>query len=191
MQLHPHFLFNTLNAISELVHKEPDTAERMVIQLSDMLRLSLDSSGVQEIPLRQELDFLQTYLAIEQTRFRDRLQIKMDIEPETLNAQVPTMILQPLLENAIRHGIFPLSRGGLIEVRARRTGGMLQLQIHDNGRGLAAGQENGARSTGVGLSNTRARLEQLYGPGNAIFQLKSAPDKGVTVTISLPLRAVS
>ena len=143
MQLHPHFLFNTLNAISELVHKEPETAERMVIQLSDMLRVSLDSIGVQEIPLEQELEFLRRYLDIEETRFRDRLRIRMDVDPETLGAYVPNMILQPLVENAIRHGISPLSRGGSIDIRARRNGETLNLQICDDGRGLPTNGEHG------------------------------------------------
>lgn len=188
MQLHPHFLFNTLNAISELVHKEPDTAERMVIQLSDMLRLSLESIGVQEIPLEQELNFLRRYLDIEETRFRDRLKIRTDVDPETLGAYVPNMLLQPLVENAIRHGISPLSRGGSIDIRARRNNGSLQLQICDDGRGLPANGENGSRGNGVGLSNTRARLTQLYGDGGFSLDVAGAPDAGVTVSVTIPLR---
>ena len=188
MQLHPHFLFNTLNAISELVHKEPETAERMVIQLSDMLRVSLDSIGVQEIPLKQELEFLRRYLDIEETRFRDRLRIRMDVDPETLGAYVPNMILQPLVENAIRHGISPLSRGGSIDIRARRNGETLQLQICDDGRGLPAAAENGSHGNGVGLTNTRARLTQLYGPGRFELDVESVPDAGVAVSVTIPLR---
>ena len=188
MQLHPHFLFNTLNAISELVHKEPETAERMVIQLSDMLRVSLDSIGVQEIPLQQELDFLRRYLDIEETRFRDRLTIRMDIDPETLGAYVPNMLLQPLVENAIRHGISPLSRGGSIDIVARRNGNSLDLRICDDGRGLATPPANGARKNGVGLANTRARLTQLYGAGRFKLDVESAPDAGVAVSVKIPLR---
>jgi two-component system, LytTR family, sensor kinase len=188
MQLHPHFLFNTLNAISELVHKEPETAERMVIQLSDMLRVSLDSIGVQEIPLEQELDFLRRYLDIEETRFRDRLKIRTDVDPATLGAYVPNMLLQPLVENAIRHGISPLSRGGSIDIRARRNNGSLHLQIRDDGRGLPANGENGSRGNGVGLSNTRARLTQLYGAGGFSLDVAGAPDAGVTVSVTIPLR---
>ncbi len=188
MQLHPHFLFNTLNAISELVHKEPDTAERMVIQLSDMLRVSLDSIGVQEIPLKQELEFLRRYLDIEETRFRDRLRIRMDVDPETLGAYVPNMILQPLVENAIRHGISPLSRGGSIDIRARRNGETLQLQICDDGRGLPANGQNGSHGKGVGLTNTRARLNQLYGAGGYDLNVESVPDAGVAVSVTIPLR---
>ena len=192
MQLHPHFLFNTLNAISELVHKEPETAERMVVQLSDMLRVSLESIGVQEIPLEQELDFLRRYLDIEETRFRDRLRIRMDIDPTTLSAYVPNMLLQPLVENAIRHGISPLSRGGSIDIRARRDGESLNLLISDDGCGLPANWGNGARGngsgSGVGLSNTRARLTQLYGPDRFKLDLESAPDAGVAVSVTIPLR---
>ena len=188
MQLHPHFLFNTLNAISELVHKEPDTAERMVIQLSDMLRVSLDSIGVQEIPLEQELGFLRRYLDIEETRFRDRLKIRMDVDPATLGAYVPNMLLQPLVENAIRHGISPLSRGGSIDIRSRRNGSTLNLQICDDGRGLPANGENGSRGNGVGLANTRARLTQLYGADGFTLNIESVPDAGVAVSVTIPLR---
>ena len=188
MQLHPHFLFNTLNAISELVHKEPDTAERMVIQLSDMLRVSLDSIGVQEIPLEQELEFLRRYLDIEETRFRDRLRIRMDVDPETLGAYVPNMILQPLVENAIRHGISPLSRGGSIDIRARRNGETLNLQICDDGRGFPTNGEHASRGNGVGLANTRARLTQLYGAERFELDVESVPDAGVAVSVTIPLR---
>jgi two-component system, LytTR family, sensor kinase len=188
MQLHPHFLFNTLNAIAELVHKEPDTAERMVIQLSDMLRVSLDSIGVQEIPLKQELEFLRRYLDIEETRFRDRLKIRMDVDPGTLGAYVPNMILQPLVENAIRHGISPLSRGGSIDIRARRNGETLKLQICDDGQGLPVNGGNGSHGNGVGLTNTRARLTQLYGPGRFELDVESVPDAGVAVSVTIPLR---
>ena len=188
MQLHPHFLFNTLNAISELVHKEPETAERMVIQLSDMLRVSLDSIGVQEIPLEQELEFLRRYLDIEETRFRDRLRIRMDVDPGTLGAYVPNMILQPLVENAIRHGISPLSRGGSIDIRARRNGETLSLQICDDGRGLPTNGEHASRGNGVGLANTRARLTQLYGVGRFELDVESVPDAGVAVSVTIPLR---
>lgn len=188
MQLHPHFLFNTLNAISELVHKEPDTAERMVIQLSDMLRVSLDSIGVQEIPLKQELEFLGRYLDIEETRFRDRLRIRMDVDPATLGAYVPNMLLQPLVENAIRHGISTLSRGGSIDIQARRNGESLHLRICDDGRGFPASSGNGSRGSGVGLSNTRARLTQLYGADRFKLDIESVPDAGVAVSIAIPLR---
>ena len=189
MQLHPHFLFNTLNAISELITKEPETAERMVIQLSDMLRLSLDAIGVEQFPLKQELEFLERYLAIEQTRFRDRLAVRMDIEPEALDAPVPSMLLQPLVENAIRHGIAPLARGGAISISARREESRLHLQVRDDGRGVVDAGANGSDRKRVGLANTRARLEQLYGSGAFTFEMRSAPDRGAEISLTIPLSA--
>ncbi|HEX8853812.1 MAG TPA: sensor histidine kinase, partial [Pyrinomonadaceae bacterium] len=189
MQLHPHFLFNTLNAVAELVYKSPETAERMITQLSDMLRLSLDGVGVQEVPLKQELDFLDKYLKIEQTRFQERLRVEMKIDPGALDSLVPNMILQPLVENAVRHGIAPRSRGGRIEIRAERADGMLHLDVCDDGHGLPAepsqrGKKNGG---GVGLANTRARLERLYGTSHR-FELTSAPGRGLTVSLAIPFR---
>ena len=185
MQLHPHFLFNTLNAISELVHKDPDTAEQMIAQLSDMLRLSLDRVGVQEIPLKQELEFLEKYLEIEQTRFQERLSVKMKIDPGTLDACVPNMILQPLVENAVRHAIAPRAQGGHIEISAHREDGMLQLDVRDDGGGLPDNTEKIALKGGVGLSNTQARLEHLYGAKH-LFQLCSSPGQGLTVRLQIP-----
>ena len=187
MQLHPHFLFNTLNAISELIVKEPETAERMVIQLSDMLRLSLDTIGVEEVPLKQELDFVQRYLAIEQTRFRDRLAVRMEIAPETLDAPVPSMLLQPLVENAIRHGIAPLARGGSIAIAAQREGTSLHLQVSDDGRGISENGANGGDRKRLGLANTRARLERLYGSDAFSFEMRSAPGGGAVVSLKIPL----
>ena len=187
MQLHPHFLFNTLNAISELVHKDPDTAEQMIAHLSDMLRLSLDKVGAQEISLKQELEFLEKYLEIEQTRFRERLSVKMEIDTGTLDARVPNMILQPLVENAVRHAIAPRARGGHIEISAHREDGMLQLDVRDDGRGLPDNTAKVASQTGVGLSNTQARLEHLYGAQH-LFELRSSPGQGLTVRLQIPFR---
>src|SRR5262252_3203657 len=136
MQLHPHFLFNTLHAISSLMRRDVEAAERMITLLSDLLRLTLENAGAQETPLRQELEFLERYLEIEQTRFRDRLQVKMEIEPEALDARVPNLILQPLVENAVRHGVAPRAAPGLIEISARLKGNKLELQVSDNGAGL-------------------------------------------------------
>ena len=185
MQLHPHFLFNTLNAVSELVYKDPDAAEQMIAQLSDMLRLSLDKVGVQEVALKEELDFLSKYLEIEQTRFRDRLSVELHIDPRALDACVPNMILQPLVENAVRHGIAPRAAGGRIEIRARRAGRMLHVSVRDDGRGLPAEPEQLATKGGVGLSNTRARLERLYGAAHR-FELDSRPGQGLTVRLAIP-----
>lgn len=188
MQLHPHFLFNTLNAISELVYRDPDVAEHMITNLSDLLRISLDNVGVQEVPLQQELDFLNKYLEIEQTRFQDRLQLSMEIDPDTLDASVPNMILQPLVENAIKHGIGPRSSGGRIEIGAHRQNGTLYLRVSDDGRGLPNGEQAALRE-GVGLANTRARLAHLYGSQHN-FELISSPQRGLTLELEIPFRVV-
>lgn len=184
MQLNPHFLFNTLHAISALMHKDVEAADRMLSQLSDLLRRTLETTDTQEVPLRQELDFLKRYLEIEQARFGDRLTVQMDIAPETLDAWVPNLILQPLLENAIRHGIAPHARQGRIELTARREDGKLVLRVRDNGSGLPTGAP---LEEGVGLANTRARLEQLYGSAQ-VFDLRNAPGGGLAVSVAVPFR---
>ena len=166
-ELHPHFLFNTLHAISTLVHTNPDAADRMISRLSDLLRITFDRSGAVRIPLQEELEFLEKYLEIEQTRFQDRLTVDYDIDPETLDAEVPRLILQPLVENAIKHGVAPRSGPGTIRITARRDGEVLWLEVRDNGVGL----KESARARlhkGVGLSNTRARLQCLYGEAQSL-----------------------
>ena len=146
-QLHPHFLFNTLNAISALMHRDVEAADQMLARLSDLLRIALDQRGAQEVALKDELEFLEKYLEIEQTRFGDRLVVRYDVEAETLDAQVPNLILQPLVENSVRHAVAVRIEPGLIEIRARRVGTNLELSVHDNGPGLlqdpghARGQE--------------------------------------------------
>jgi two-component system LytT family sensor kinase len=187
MQLNPHFLFNTLHGISALMHQDVEAADRILSRLSDLLRRTLENTGTQEVPLRQELDFLGRYLEIEQTRFGDRLTVRMDIEPDALEAQVPNLVLQPLVENAIRHGIEPHSRRGLIELRAWRAKGMLQLEVQDNGSGLPEGE---ALEEGIGLSNTRARLRQLYGNAHD-FQFSNAAGGGLVVSVTIPCRVES
>lgn len=184
MQLHPHFLFNTLHAIQTLMHKDVEAADRMIARLSDLLRASLESVGVQEVSLKQELELLDRYLEIEQTRFRDRLTVEMQIEPETLDARVPNLILQPLVENAIRHGIAPRSAPGRIEISARRDNGTLNLEVRDNGRGIVLDAEAKLKE-GLGLSNTRARLEQLYGPSHR-FDLENRTGGGLIVSLAIP-----
>jgi two-component system, LytTR family, sensor kinase len=183
MQLNPHFLFNTLHAISALMHKDVDAAERMIARLSDLLRYALESTDAQEVPLEQELTFLERYLEIEKTRFGERLTLSMKIDPGTLRAQVPNLVLQPLVENAIRHGIEPHAKPGRIEICATREREMLKFEIRDNGAGLTTSH----LEEGVGLSNTRARLEQLYGDKHQL-NIENSPGGGVRVDLSIPFR---
>lgn len=182
MQLHPHFLFNTLNTISILMQEDVAAANRMLLQLSELLRVALKNTNTNEVTLRQELDFLRSYLEIEQTRFQDRLKVKIEADAETLEAQVPNLILQPLVENAIRHAVTPRDSETLVEVRAERNNGHLQLIVRDNGDGMG---EKSAESNGIGLANTRARLEKLYGESQK-FMLGEAANGGVQATITIP-----
>src|SRR3982751_2404247 len=186
MQLHPHFLFNALNAISELIHKDPESADRMLTDLSDLLRMSFENLEVQEVPLRQELEFLEKYIGIEQMRFHDRLKVDMQISPEALDAGVPNMILQPLVENAIKHGIAPRSSGGRIDIAAARNNGHLEIMVKDDGIGVPFGDlEN--LPEGVGLSNTRRRLAHLYGEKHQ-FHLAAEARNGLKVSMELPFK---
>jgi signal transduction histidine kinase len=188
-QLHPHFLFNTMNAISTLVaeHRNDD-AERMITRLSDFLRLTLEQDAAPEIPLAEELDFTQRYLDIEQIRFGERLQVRVDTPPDTMSAHVPALLLQPLVENAVRHGIAPEVDGGTITLEARRAGDRLLLRVADNGRGIDRAAETADLcTTGVGLSNTRARLKALYDDAFR-FDLQRTDGGGCTVILDLPYR---
>jgi two-component system LytT family sensor kinase len=184
MQLNPHFLFNTLHAISSLMHKNVETADRMIARLSDLLRYALESTEAQEVPLRQELEFLERYLEIEQTRFGPRLTVTKKIDPDVLNAKVPNLVLQPLVENAVRHGIEPHAKPGKIELSARRVKEQLELQVCDNGAGLASGQLS---AEGIGISNTRARLQQLYGDAHKL-EFRNSAGGGLVVSVSIPFR---
>jgi len=186
MQLQPHFLFNTLHAISALVHKDAEAADRMITRLSEFLRLTLDSAGIQEITLKGELESLDKYLEIEQVRFGDRLTVVRSVEPETLDLLVPNLILQPLVENAVRHSIAPRASGGRIEICARREDGNLTIEVRDDGPGARTGQLR----EGVGLTNTRARLRQLYGGAQAL-DLGTGPGGGFRVRLSLPAHATA
>jgi signal transduction histidine kinase len=194
MQLQPHFLFNTLNAIAELVHEDPDAADQMLTRLGSLLRLALDGAGAQEVSLRQELESLEAYLAIERVRFRDRLTIAIDVAPEALEARVPSLLLQPLVENAIRHGTGPRAGRGRIEVVGRRRGApgapdaSLELEVRDDGRGLPDGGH--ALREGVGLRNTRERLARLYGDAHD-FALRNRVAGGVIVAVTVPFRAAA
>jgi two-component sensor histidine kinase len=188
MQLQPHFLFNTLNAISALIPPEAKPARRMVARLGDLLRIALEHEETQEVTLREELAFLQPYLEIEQARLEDRLTVVMEIAPETLDARVPHLVLQPLVENAIRHGIAPRIEPGRVEISAARGADdrFLHLEVRDDGPGVDRDNRAGTRK-GVGLTNIRSRLEQLYG-GEHRFELGNRPEGGVVVRISLPFR---
>jgi sensor histidine kinase YesM len=186
MQLHPHFLFNTLHSISALVHKNPDAADKMIARLGDFLRLTLENSGAQEVSLQEELEFLKCYLEIERIRFQDRLTVQMDIEPQALGARLPNLILQPIVENAIRHGISTRTSPGRIEIEARRLNGTLQVQVTDNGPGLPSDSNTGSIvKAGVGLANTQARLKQLYGDQHRL-DLSNAASGGLTVLLEIP-----
>jgi two-component sensor histidine kinase len=185
-QLQPHFLFNTLNAISSLVRRKPDTAEDMIGSLSDFLRMTLDTAQQHEVPLRREMEFLDLYLEIQQARFGDRLRIQKEIEPGALDVAVPTLILQPLVENSVRHGIEPRETGGAILIRASGHGNSLRLEVCDDGEGLKSGQLAALRE-GVGLSNTKARLHELYGDAHR-FQIAPNAGGGLTVAVELPWR---
>jgi two-component system, LytTR family, sensor kinase len=188
MQLHPHFLFNTLNAISVLMREDVEKANHVLVRLSELLRLTLDSTGKQEVPLKQELEFLDTYLEIEKTRFQDRLVVRIEIDPATLQAQVPNLLLQPLVENAIRHGVAPRATTGIVEVRSARKNGKLELQVCDNGPGLR-NFKSPNKSNGIGLTNTRARLERLY-RSEYEFDLTDAAGGGLLVTLTIPYRVL-
>ena len=187
MQLHPHFLFNALHTISELIHRDPHAADRMVARLGDLLRLALEREAAQEVPLRQELEFLQKYLEIERTRFHDRLTVEVNVEPQVLDARVPSMILQPLVENAIKHGVTPRPEAGRVEVSAERDGRVLRIAVRDDGVGLPEGWQSGGLREGIGLRNTRRRLEQLY-DGQQRFELRNRAGGGVEALLAIPFR---
>jgi len=184
MQLQPHFLFNTLNTIYNLAPQNSRKAQVMIARLSNLLRLSLDHVSPNMVPLQQELEFLDSYLDIEKTRFEERLQVVRDIDPEALDAAVPNLLLQPLVENAIRHGINKKAAGGKIEIFAARRGDRLRITITDDGRP----PEPSTSSSGIGMANTRARLTQLFG-NDFSFELMSA-GQGAQVLIDLPFKAV-
>jgi len=183
MQLQPHFLFNTLHSIATLVPEDPEAAETMIARLSELLRLSLENNGVQQVPLSKELEFIESYLGIERIRFAERMEVHFDISPDTLDAQVPNLILQPLVENAIHHGIG--GGAGRIEIRSRHTRGKLILQVLDNGPGLRDQNACSPSGRGLGLANTRARLETIYGKEHD-FVVRTASNGGVEAVILIP-----
>jgi signal transduction histidine kinase len=183
MQLEPHFLFNTLNGISSLIHDDPDTAEEMVVRLGDFLRLTLESSPGHVVPLRDELVFLDHYLAIETARFQDRLVVRRRFEAHVLDALVPTLCLQPIVENAVRHGISRQPAGGCIDISASRDGdGMVHIVVANTGPEVPL-----PIRPGVGLSNTRTRLAQMFGDA-ARFHMGPATGGGIVVELVVPYR---
>ena len=218
-QLHPHFLFNSLNAIAALLRRDPRLAEATLMSLSELLRLALSQSERPEVLLREEMQFVQRYLEIQQTRFGDKLRVEREIEPAALDCLVPTLLLQPLVENAIRHGIEPAEKAGLVRLTAQRREGRLVLRVEDDGVGLtntaialhepetvvlrantasvpaatspsSAAREASRGGTGIGLANLRARLEALYGTAQ-MLDLVSRPEGGLAVRIEIPWRPVT
>lgn len=187
MQMHPHFLFNTLNAIAALMHSDPAAAERMISRLGELLRQSLANPTGQETSVKQELDLTERYLDIERVRFGERLRVSVNAAPDTLDACVPSLILQPLVENAIRHGIGSRIAGGSIALDVRREDAQLFLQVADDGVGLSRTGPPG-QSAGLGLRNTRLRLEALYGAAGQL-SLSERPGGGAVATLRLPFRA--
>ncbi|HYO79674.1 MAG TPA: histidine kinase [Thermoanaerobaculia bacterium] len=184
-QLQPHFLFNTLNSISMLMFENVQLANRMLLRLSELLRAGLTTDSPHEVSLEHELSFLERYLDIERMRFGDRLTIDVEVDPSTLGARVPNLLLQPLVENAIRYGVAAVDRPSTVAIRAEKTGSELRLQVRDDGPGLA---KNAKR--GVGLSNTEARLKQLYGSEQRM-ELTTPNNGGVLVSIAIPFRAAA
>lgn len=183
MQINPHFLFNTLHAISTLVERDPVGVRRMIARLSELLRYTLEA-GAQEVPLEQELEFLDDYLEIQRIRFQGNLEVEKSIEPVTQEALVPNLILQPIVENAIKHGVSRIERVGRIAIRARRDGNRLLVSVHDNGPGLSAPSSDGTLQ-GFGLRNAQERLESLYGDDHSL-DLVPAEDGGLIARITLP-----
>lgn len=186
MQLHPHFLFNTLHSISSLVLEDPPKANSMIARLGDFLRLTLENSNQQLVSLKEETEFLRCYLEIEQVRFGDRLMVALELEPQTLSAQVPHLILQPVVENAIQHAVAPRATRGHINIEAKRRNNLLRLEVRDNGPGIISNGDL-LEKKGVGLSNVRARLHQIYGP-DFRFELMNARDGGLTVAMEIPFQ---
>ena len=185
-QLQPHFLFNTLHTVSAMMHVDMKIADRMISKLSDLLRLALDGIGKHEATLRQEVEFVQRYLEIERIRFAEDLVLKLELDPEGLDCLVPSMLLQPIVENSVRHGFRRRKRSGVIVIQAYRRGGTLVLRVQDNGAGLSR-EPAAPQRAGLGLVNIRRRLEQLY-PGRHRFDLQNRAAGGAVAVIEIPFR---
>ena len=188
MQINPHFLFNTLHVISDHFEENPRGARRMIARLSEILRYTFEGTEKREVPLKQELRFLDGYLDIQRFRFEDRLEVKIDVAPDVMEALVPTLILQPLVENAIKHGVSQIEEQGIIGIRSWREGEELHMRVADNGPGLET--SNGKQSSGIGLRNTLERLETLYG-ANQTFSIETPFAGGFVVHIILPYHTSS
>jgi signal transduction histidine kinase len=186
MQLHPHFLFNTLHSISSLVLEDPPKANSMIARLGDFLRLTVENSEQQLVTLKEETEFLSCYLDIEQVRFGDRLTVAFELEPQTLSAQVPHLILQPVVENAVQHAIAPRAARGHINIEAKRLNSLLRVTISDNGPGMSSHADLLGKK-GVGLTNVRTRLQQTYG-SDFRFELMNAGGGGLTVVMEIPFQ---
>jgi len=184
MQLHPHFLFNTLHSISSLVLEDPPRANAMIARLGEFLRLTLEHSDQQMVTLNEEIEFVRCYLEIEQVRFADRLLVEFNMEPATLSAQVPHLILQPVVENAIQHAVAPRTTPGCIKIEAKRLDNVLRLEVRDNGSGIRT-SDGSVERQGLGLSNVDARLRRIYGEQFS-FEMTNAPAGGLTVVIEMP-----
>jgi LytS/YehU family sensor histidine kinase len=182
MQLHPHFLFNALNSISQLLHENVQAAEEMLLRLKEFLKLTLENTSIQETTLKDELEYMKCYLEIQHMRFQDRLRVKMDIEPEIMNHLVPHLLWQPVVENAIRHGISRMNGPGVIEIVCKRNENRLLLEVRDNGPGLAQTQ---TLRQGVGLTTIRAILDSLYGTSHE-FTIHNAPEGGMVASLMIP-----
>jgi two-component system, LytTR family, sensor kinase len=187
-KLHPHFLFNTLNTISAHVENDPRTARRMLEQLGQLLRFSLAYADDQEIRLEQEIEFIERYLDLQKTRFEDRLSTTVSVDPRVLDALVPTLILQPLVENAIRYSTAIRSGKSLVKVQAWKESGRVHIRVLDDGPGMPADWDP-ERDVGIGISNTRERLKRLYGEREQRFEIQSDPGHGVQVDLSFPFRS--
>jgi len=184
-QIEPHFLYNTLNAIAGLIReKRNDDAVKMIVELGDFMRRVLDDSNLQQVPLREELEFARKYLDIQKVRFVERLQCSVDVPTELLPAQVPTLILQPIVENAIKHGISQRAQGGIIRILASRSNGRLTLSVYNDGPSLPA---NGRIHSGIGIANMRTRLQSLYGDAFELNMHNQGPG-GVEVSVSVPFK---
>jgi LytS/YehU family sensor histidine kinase len=186
-QLQPHFLFNTLHTISAFVLEDPKQANRMITRLSELLRQSFNRERGPLVTLEEELELLDHYVAIQEARFGDRLRVSFRVDPRAASAVVPTLLLQPLVENAIRHGAAPSGGVAEVEIAATCVGDRLHLEVRDNGPGLAAGNGNGGTGWGLGLTNTRARLSELYGATHRFDLVNAAPPAtGAVATIEIP-----